>query len=61
MRPEAIVPISVSASFLSSPTCLLHYPLHMLQGGGAERYQGPPLPSLAQQMYYHRTGEPLHK
>ncbi|KAJ5260672.1 hypothetical protein N7524_006104 [Penicillium chrysogenum] len=61
MRSEAVVPISVSASFLSSPTGLPHYPLNKLQGGGAERYQGPPLPSLAQQMYYHRAGEPVHK
>ena len=60
MRSEAVVPISVSASFLSSPTGLPHYPLHELQGRGAERYQGPPLPSLAQQMYYHRAGEPPH-
>ncbi|KXG52954.1 uncharacterized protein PGRI_000040 [Penicillium griseofulvum] len=58
MRSEAVVPISVSASYLSSPTGLPHYPLHELQGRGAERYQGPPLPSLAQQMY--RAGEPPH-
>ncbi|CAG8586942.1 unnamed protein product, partial [Penicillium salamii] len=58
---KALVPISVSASFLSSPTGLPHYPLHELQGRGAKRYQGPPLPSLAQQMYYHRAGEPLHR
>ncbi|OGE47051.1 hypothetical protein PENARI_c070G04274 [Penicillium arizonense] len=51
-----VVPISVSSSFLSSPTSLPHYPLHELQGRGAERYQGPPLPSLAQQMYNHRAG-----
>ncbi|CAG7966674.1 unnamed protein product [Penicillium salamii] len=61
MRSEAVVPISVSASFLSSPTGIPHYPLHELQGGGAKRYQGPPLPSLAQQVYYHRAGEPLHR
>ncbi|CAG7932882.1 unnamed protein product [Penicillium olsonii] len=61
MRSEAVVPISVSASFPSSPTGIPHYPLHELQGRGAKRYQGPPLPSLAQQMYYHRAGEPLHR
>ncbi|KAJ5593599.1 hypothetical protein N7537_010503, partial [Penicillium hordei] len=55
MGSEAVVPIPVSASFLSSPTGLLHYPLNKLQGGGAERYQGPPLPSVAQQIYYHRA------
>ncbi|KAF4768279.1 hypothetical protein HAV15_002991 [Penicillium sp. str.  len=38
-----------------------HYPLHELQGRGAERFQGPPLPSLAQQMYYRRAGEPVHR
>ncbi|KAK9846941.1 hypothetical protein MYU51_000001 [Penicillium brevicompactum] len=60
MRSEAVVPKSVSASFLSSPTGIPHYPLHELQGRGAKQYQGPPLPSLAQQMYYHRAGQSLH-
>lgn len=61
MRSEAVVPISVSSPFLSNPPSLPHYPVHELQGRGAERYQGPPLPSLAQQMYYPRAGEPLHR
>ncbi|KAI3096014.1 hypothetical protein CBS147333_9650 [Penicillium roqueforti] len=48
-----------SFPFLSNPTGIPHYPLHELQGRGAKRYQRPLLPSLAQQVHYHRASEPL--
>ncbi|KAJ5775801.1 uncharacterized protein N7511_000812 [Penicillium nucicola] len=53
MKSEAVGPISTSSPFLSNPTSLPHYPLHELQGHSTERYWGPPLPSLSQQMSHH--------